>query len=130
MSLPYRDILGETAPYYSTGIGKAILAHMPEEEWDLHLPENPIQFQPNTITQRDAIHEELRRTRLRGYALDNCERDPNVRRVGVPVYNASGKLVAGMSTSGPAQTMTDEKLEKCAGILQEAARKMRERIYR
>lgn len=128
--LPYRDILGETAPYYSTGIGKAILAHMPEEEWDLHLPENPIQFQPNTITQRDAIHEELRRTRLRGYALDNCERDPNVRCVGVPVYNASGKLVAGMSTSGPAQTMTDEKLEKCAGILQEAARKMRERIYR
>ena len=30
--LPYRDILGETAPFYCTGIGKAILAHMPEEE--------------------------------------------------------------------------------------------------
>ena len=31
--LPYRDILGETSPFYCTGIGKAILAHMPEEEW-------------------------------------------------------------------------------------------------
>ena len=106
--LPYRDILGETSPFYCTGIGKAILAHMPE----------------------DAIVEELRRTRRRGYAIDNSERDPNVRCVGVPVYNSAGKLVAGVSTSGPAITMTDEKLMECAGILQNAALRMRERIYR
>ena len=37
--LPYRDILGETAPFYCTGIGKAILAYMPEEEWLKHIPE-------------------------------------------------------------------------------------------
>lgn len=36
--LPYRDILGETSPFYCTGIGKAILAHMPEEEWLAHIP--------------------------------------------------------------------------------------------
>ena len=35
--LPYRDILGETSPFYCTGIGKAILAHMPEEEWLAHI---------------------------------------------------------------------------------------------
>ncbi len=56
--------------------------------------------------------------RRRGYAIDNSERDPNVRCVGVPVYNSAGKLVAGVSTSGPAITMTDEKLMECAGILQ------------
>ena len=78
----------------------------------------------------DAIVEELRRTRRRGYAIDNSERDPNVRCVGVPVYNSAGKLVAGVSTSGPAITMTDEKLMECAGILQNAALRMRERIYR
>ena len=97
--LPYRDILGETSPFY-------------------------------TITDLDAIVEELRRTRRRGYAIDNSERDPNVRCVGVPVYNSAGKLVAGVSTSGPAITMTDEKLMECAGILQNAALRMRERIYR
>lgn len=128
--LPYRDILGETAPFYCTGIGKAILAHMPEEEWLDRIPEKPMKYQPNTITDRAAIVEELRRTRRRGYSTDNSERDPNVRCVGVPVYSAPGQLVAGMSTSGPASTMTDEKLLECADILLEAAARMRERIYR
>lgn len=128
--LPYRDILGETAPFYCTGIGKAMLAHMPEEEWLEHIPSERKRYQPNTITDLDAIIEELRCTRRRGYAIDNIERDPNVRCVGVPVYSASGKLVAGLSTAGPSVTMTDEKLIECAGILQNAALKMRDRIYK
>lgn len=128
--LPYREILGEKAPLCATGIGKAILAHLPEEEWPSRIPEHPVRFMPNTLTDRDAIMEELRRTRRRGYAIDNQEREPNVRCVGVPVYNTAGQLVAGMSTSGPAQIMTDEKLMECANILRNAALKMKERIYR
>ena len=129
-ALPYRDILGEIAPMYCTGIGKAILAHMPEGEWREHIPEERRRYQPNTITDLEAIFEELRRTRTRGYAIDSSERDPNVRCAGVPVYNSAGRLIAGMSVSGPSITMTDEKLIECAGILQSAALKMRERIYR
>ena len=53
--LPYRDILGETAPFYCTGIGKAILAHMPEEEWLSHIPEERTKYQPNTVTDLDGI---------------------------------------------------------------------------
>ena len=129
-ALPYRDILGEKAPLCSTGIGKAMLAFLPEEEWEARIPAQPRRFTPNTITDRDAIKEELRRTRRRGYAIDNIERDPGVRCVGVPIYNTAGQLVAGMSTSGPAATMTDEKLVECAGILLNAALRMKERIYR
>ena len=110
-------------PPPSTALGSA-------KEWLAHIPAERTRFQPNTITDLDAIVEELRRTRRRGYAIDNSERDPNVRCVGVPVYNSAGKLVAGVSTSGPAITMTDEKLMECAGILQNAALRMRERIYR
>lgn len=85
---------------------------------------------PNTLTDPEAIIEELRRTKRRGYAIDDMEREPNVRCVGVPVYNTAGQLVAGMSTSGPAQIMTDEKLMECSNILRNAAMKMKERIYR
>ena len=128
-TLPYRDILGEKAPLVATGIGKAILAFLPEEEWDGRIPEHPRRFTPNTITDRDAIKEELRRTLRRGYSIDNIEREANVRCVGVPVFSSTGALVAGLSTSGPASTMTDEKLIECAGILQNAALKMKARIY-
>ena len=126
---PYREILGETAYYYCTGIGKAILAFMPEEEWIERIGDVRPRYQPNTITDVEAICDELCITRNRGFAIDNMERDPNVRCVGVPVYSATGKLVAGISTSGPASTMTDEKLLECAHILQNAAFMMRDRIH-
>jgi len=127
--LPYREMLGETSPLYCTGIGKAMLAHMPEEEWADRIPEERIKYQPNTITDRDAILDELRRTRRMGYAIDNGEREPNIRCVGMPVYNRMGQLVAGLSTSGPDTAMTDEKLMECVGILRDATLRMRERIY-
>lgn len=129
-TLPYRDMLGEKAPLCSTGIGKAILAHLPEEEWPDRIPDEPARFTVHTVTDREGIMEELRRTRRRGYATDNMERDLNVRCVGVPIHNAAGQLVAGMSTSGPVAHMTDEKMMECANILRNAALKMKERIYR
>jgi DNA-binding IclR family transcriptional regulator len=128
--LPSRDMLGETAPFYCTGIGKAILAHLPEEEWPDRLDKERVRYQPNTIVDQEAILEDLRCTRRRGYAIDNAERDPNVRCVGVPVYSSTGKLVAGVSASGPTASMTDGKLLECANILQTAALQMRERIYK
>ena len=73
--------------------------------------------------------EELRRIRTRGYSIDNIEREPNVRCVGVPVFNAAGALVGGISTSGPANIMTDDKLMECANILRTASLKMKQRIY-
>lgn len=128
--LPYREILGEKAPLCSTGIGKAILAFFPEEEWLERIPEHLPRFTPNTLTNRDDIIDELKRVHRRGYAIDNNEREANLRCVGVPVYNAAGQLVAGISTSGPAHIMTDEKLMECANILRSAALKMKQRIYR
>lgn len=128
--LPYRDMLGEKAYLYCTGLGKAMLANLPEEDWSKLIPTERPRFTANTMTDYDEIVEELRRTRRRGYAIDNIERDPGVRCVGVPVYNTMGQLVAGMSTSGPADSMTDEKLLRCSKILTDAALRMRERIYR
>ena len=127
---PYREILGEKGPLYATGIGKAILANLPEAEWPEHIPAVRTAFTPNTFTDYDAFLQELRRTRTRGYAIDNVEHEPNVRCVAVPVFNTAGTLVGGMSTSGPLSIMTDEKLMECASILQNAALKMKERIYR
>lgn len=127
---PYREILGETAPLCVTGIGKAILANLPEECWEEHILTEIPQLTPNTIIDREVIMDELRRIRTRGYAVDDEEHELGLRCVGVPVFNSSGQLVAGMSTSGPANEMTDYKMLECANILTGAAAQMRERIYR
>lgn len=127
--LPYRDMLGEHAPLYCTGIGKAILAAMPEEEWDAHITADRKPFTSATVIDYNQIIDELWRTRRRGYSIDNAEREENVRCVGAPVYSAAGNLVAGISTSGPASVMTDEKLVRCSKYLTDTALRMRDRIY-
>lgn len=126
--IPYRDMLGETSPLYCTGIGKAMLAHMPEEEWGDHLDSVRPKFQPNTITDKDAIFEELRHIRRRGFAIDNVEREPNIRCVGVPICDSEGKVLAGISASGTCESMTDTKLMECSVILRSAVYMIQERI--
>lgn len=128
--LPYRDILGEHSPLYCTGIGKAILSAMPEDKWEAHITPDRTPYTDATVTDHDQIIEELWRTRRRGYSIDNCEREYNVRCIGAPVFSGTGQLVAGISTSGPASVMTDEKLLRCSKFLIDTAQRMRERIYR
>lgn len=127
--LPYREICGEHAPLCTTGIGKAILANLPPEEWLSRLPEIVPAHTPQTITDKDKILQELQSTRERGFAIDNCEHELNVRCVGVPVYNARGALVAGISSSGAVQVMTDRKVMECADILMGITQRIKERLY-
>ena len=127
--LPYREICGEHAPLCTTGIGKAILANLPREEWLSRLPEIIPAHTPQTITDKDKILQELQSTRERDFAIDNCEHELNVRCVGVPVYNARGALVAGISSSGAVQVMTDRKVMECADILMGITQRIKERLY-
>ena len=89
-----------------------------------------LDFRPdNPFLIADKILQELQRTRERGFAIDNSEHELNVRCVGVPVYNARGALVAGISSSGAVQVMTDRKVMECADILMGITQRIKERLY-
>lgn len=128
--MPYREILGETAPLFCTGIGKAILAFMPEEEWPDRITKDRKSFTKDTIIDYDNIIKELKNCRARGYSIDNSEIEPDIRCLGIPVYNLSGKLIAGTSISGPVSAMTNEKIIDYAKLLQEGAYRMKQRLYK
>lgn len=96
-----RNILGERAPLYCTGLGKVMLAHLPPEEIERILSQEIRQFTPYTLSDRDAMRAHLEEIRLNGYAVDNMEHEFGVRCVAVPVYNAAGRVFAAVSVSGP-----------------------------
>ena len=128
--MPYREILGETAPLYCTGIGKGILMSMPESEWPERITENRTPFTENTILDYDDIIKDLKTCKVRGFSIDNVEREPGMRCIGMPVYNMAGKLVAGTSISGPVDVMTDEKIKEHAKLLKEGTYRMQQRLYK
>ena len=127
--MPYREILGETAPMYCTGIGKAMLSNLPQSEWPDRITKNRIKYTTETITDYDAIIEDLVRCRKRGYAIDDGAREPGMRCVGMPVFDFHNRLVAGVSISGPMNILTYQQIPNYVHILQDATFKMRERLY-
>ena len=56
---------------------------------------------PNSITDFDALHAELERTRARGYAENREEWRLGVCGLGAPVFNARGEAVAALGMSVP-----------------------------
>ena len=128
--LPYRESLGETAPLYCTGIGRAILSQFPESEWLSHISNERIKYTEKTICDLDLILQELQKSKEQGYAIDNEERKIGLRCVGVPIFNANGQLVGGMSISGPLPALTGENFQADLQLLREGAYRIRERLYK
>ncbi len=102
-------------PMYCTGVGKSILAYLPEKEvrdiWD---QTQVVQFTPKTIVTWEALQEDLERTRQRGYAIDDEEHDLGVRCMAAPIYSWNGNPLGAMSISGPAVRMTDSTIAEFA----------------
>jgi DNA-binding IclR family transcriptional regulator len=108
--------LGSRAPAYCTGLGKAVLAHLPEEERKRFLKGiKLVGYTPNTITERKKLLQELESVREKGYAMDNEELAMGLRCIAAPVFDYTGFPRYAISIAGPASRMTDpitRKMEK------------------
>jgi IclR family acetate operon transcriptional repressor len=113
--------VGDTMPGYSTGIGKAILAFLDDDELESHLPDVLVRRAANTITDLDDLRAELRRTRRRGYSIDDVENEDGIRCTGAPVFDHAGRVQAGISVAGPASRMTRERLDELGPIVRAQA---------
>jgi len=86
---------------HSTGVGKCILAAMPESEVAEILDERGMpQSTQYTITDRDALFEELAEVRERGYAFADQELIPGIRAVAAPIEGPDG-IEGAIAVTGP-----------------------------
>lgn len=118
-SMSARNILGEHAPMYCTGVGKAMLAFLPESEQEKVLSRPLTPFTENTITTREALREDLARIRSRGYAIDNMEHEYGVTCIAIPVFGADYRVVAAVSVSAPSLRFTPDVIARNARIMRE-----------
>jgi DNA-binding IclR family transcriptional regulator len=94
--------VGHVAPCYCTGLGKALLAYLPEERVRAWASRAPLKaYTPNTFTDLAGLLAELRVTRQRGYSVDNSEHEENVRCIAAPLRDRTGKVIAAISIAGP-----------------------------
>lgn len=117
-------VIGVRAPAYCTGIGKAMLAFLGPEEEQRVVEKGFQSFSENTIVDAEHLAKELEKIRHQGYAIDNMEHEFGVKCVGVPVRNAEGEVVAGLSISGPSLRMGDDKIKEYSVRLLDATRRV------
>lgn len=104
--------IGKREDMYSTGLGKAILSQLsPEQREDLLSRQELREKTANTITDTDALHTELERTRERGYAIDDEENILGIRCIAAPAVGDDGTVLGAISVTGPATRMTNQRFD-------------------
>ena len=101
--------LQQREPLHVTASGKAILANLPErrvrEIVDSHGLER---YTENTITESEALFEELAEISEQGYAVNDEEEIYGFRAVAAPVRTQARELLGSISLSGPVTFLSDE----------------------
>lgn len=93
--------IGKREPLYCTGLGKVLLAALPEQECERITSQ--LSFKPytdNTIREEAELLRQVAEVRVRGYALDHGEHVADCQCLAVPIYDYTRKVMAAMSISG------------------------------
>lgn len=120
--------VGAASPMYSTGIGKAILAHAGAELLEAVAAAGMPRRTPNTITDPRRLQEELERLRQRGYSIDDIENEEGIRCAAAAVLRADGTPLAAVSVSGPASRITAERIPTLGEAVMEVADRLSARL--
>jgi DNA-binding IclR family transcriptional regulator len=118
--------VGTRWPAHATSTGKALLAHLPEDDERLRGPFP--RLTPHTITSPLAMRRELARVRERGYAVSTEELELGFMAVGAPVRRADGQVIAALSVGGPRSRITADRLAVIAGHLVDASSRLSESL--
>ena len=107
--------VGMVHPMYCSGVGKAIMATLPEKEVKQIWNESIIEKKTDkTITDIDEMMQVLEEVRKNGYALDDEENEEGVRCIAACLHGYSKEVKYAFSISGPVSRMTRERVEELA----------------
>ncbi len=110
--------VGKRAPMSCTGVGKALLAYLPQTYLEQYVFTKPLpQKTRNSLSTKEALLKNLETVRRLGYAVDDEEIELGLRCVAAPIFNHQGQPVAAVSLSGMVNKMTPDVLKALAADL-------------
>lgn len=123
--------VGRRLPAHCTGVGKALLAGLPDDELarrfggdEARLPA----MTPGSIASVPALRVALAAVRRAGYAIDDCESNRDVRCVAAPVYDHRGAMVAAVSISVPVSRTAEDWPGELTGLVRTGAADLSRRL--
>lgn len=113
---------GSRGAIHASGVGKALLAELPEEKVRQILRKRGLaRFTERTLIEPQQLLAALEQIRAQGFAVDDEERALGMRCVAAAIYNEFGEAVAGISVSGPAVRITSERVGEFGPLVRKTA---------
>lgn len=120
---------GKIGPAYCTGVGKAMLAFLPEPERLTALTLQAYhRFTATTLVTAETLDQELCDIRAEGVAYDREEHEPGIICVAAPVLTVGGRVLGALSVTGTTERMSMAALQKLAPELQSTATEIGETV--
>ena len=120
--------VGKRNPLHCTGVGKALMAYLPDEEIDRIIAEKGLKrYTSKTITAKTKLKKHLQLIKERGYTIDDGEHEDGVRCFAAPIRNYTGKVIASISMAGPDNRLR-EKDKELSDLTKKTAAQISERL--
>lgn len=120
--------IGMQLEAYCSGIGKVLLAHLPEDQRAAYIATGPfVPLTGKTIIDPAQLAAALSAAERQGFAIDDGEIADELRCMAVPIRHPDGRVLAGLSASqsGPPFRHTDahllSQLQSAAAEIEQAA---------
>ncbi|MFQ6546607.1 IclR family transcriptional regulator [Aestuariibius sp. 2305UL40-4] len=118
---------GKVGPAYCTGVGKAMLAHLPADDLTRVLKQQSFhRFTPATLPDEAALRAELAEIREHGYGFDREEHEPGIICVAVPILSGRGRCLGALSVTGTTTRTNLAELERLVPRIKAAAQAIAE----
>lgn len=121
--------IGKRAPVHCTGVGKAMLAYLPEKDVEDIINAKGMQkFTNNTLTTKEDLKSNLNFIKESGYSVDDEEHEVGIRCVAAPIFDHTGNTIAGISIAAPINRMYEDKLKSHVEIVKKYANEISIRL--
>lgn len=101
---------GQYFHLHGSAAGKAMLSEMPRDRVERIIDQWGLpRLTENTITEPEALFEELETVRKRGYAINTEEAWERLKAVAVPVRKPDGSVLGAMDITGPTERLSYER---------------------
>jgi len=121
--------IGMRLPAPFTATGKAMLSTFSHQEISQRFRDKwPEALTPHSVATLDELLIELATTRQRGFSIDNGQIRDGMLCIGAPVYDFSGKVIAGLAVSMLEIEATAEAIEKTGYTLMNISRSLSARM--
>ena len=124
--LEMRSRVGHRMPLATTGVGKALMLGISEDEWKNLFQKSKTATSSDTsklLPKRSwtEFRDRMRQYAAGGYAFDLEDNEPSIRCVAAPIYDARNKIIAAISVSSTVPYMSLKRMQALIDTVKQGA---------